>query len=138
MALVILAQDWYAPGDFFIPRGEAGSIVEIQDALVPFLPSRAIVVDSTGKVMPKKVDTNPTLKNFDETRHAEEALAYAQKEADEHRARIDAVRQTKADEANALASGLGIPDAPEEPPLKGSMAELATREGTRRKPIKPE
>lgn len=138
MALVILAQDWYAPGDFFIPRGEAGSIVEIPDALVPFLPSRAIVVDSTGKRLPKKVDTNPTLKDFDEARHAEEALAYAQKEADEHRARVEAVRQAKADEALAFGSGLGIPDAPEEPPLKGSMAELATREGTRRKPLKSE
>jgi hypothetical protein len=91
VAHVILKNDWYAPGDFYIARGEAGTVHVIADHLVKHLPSSAKVVDGAGKPLPV-VAREPRLSDFDESLRAAEALDYVQKQADTLRAAVDAKR----------------------------------------------
>lgn len=91
---VILKNDWYAPGDRYIPRGNAGAVHLLDDALKPFLPSSAVLVDSGGKRLPP-VSRDAKLSDFDEAKAAGEALEYVTKQAEAQREKIKAAQAEK-------------------------------------------
>lgn len=133
MARVTLKQDWYAPGARYFHRGPAGSVQDIPDDLLPFLPSNALLVGLDGKKTPA-VLREPQLSDFDHARKSAERMAWITEQAEKHRAAVAAKRA----EDDARVAALGTlelePVVVEEVPAIEDAPDAVAEPAGRRKP----